>query len=55
MTASLADLTKRFTDIVPLKPPVDPATLGARLKAAGFTDVRVEPNPFAVAFWATAT
>ena len=35
--------------------PVDPATLGARLKAAGLTDVRVEPNPFAVAFWATAT
>jgi lysine 2,3-aminomutase len=27
MTASLADLAKRFTDIVPLKPPVDPATL----------------------------
>jgi ubiquinone/menaquinone biosynthesis C-methylase UbiE len=35
--------------------PVDPATLGARLKAAGLTDVRVEPNPFTVAFWATAT
>jgi len=27
MTSSLADLAKRFTDIVPLKPPVDPATL----------------------------
>ena len=27
MTASLADLTKRVTDIVPLKPPVDPKTL----------------------------
>ena len=27
MTASLADLSKRFTDIVPLKPPVDPASL----------------------------
>jgi hypothetical protein len=27
MTASIADLAKRFTDIVPLKPPVDPATL----------------------------
>ncbi len=35
--------------------PVDPATLGDRLRAAGFKDVRVEPNPFAVAFWATAT
>ncbi|MEZ4296186.1 MAG: KamA family radical SAM protein [Polyangiaceae bacterium] len=27
MTASLADLSKRHTDIVPLKPPVDPASL----------------------------
>jgi lysine 2,3-aminomutase len=27
MTASLADLAKRFHDIVPLKPPVDPASL----------------------------
>jgi ubiquinone/menaquinone biosynthesis C-methylase UbiE len=35
--------------------PVDPATLGERLTRAGFTDVRVEPNPFAVAFWAKAT
>ena len=35
--------------------PVDPATLADRLRAAGFTDVRVELNPFAVAFWATAT
>ncbi len=35
--------------------PVDPATLAERLRAAGFTNVRVEPNRFAVAFWATAT
>ncbi len=27
MTASLADLAKRITDIVPIKPPVDPASL----------------------------
>ncbi|MBK8251135.1 MAG: KamA family radical SAM protein [Polyangiaceae bacterium] len=30
MTASLADLAKRITDIVPLKPPVDPASLKHR-------------------------
>ncbi len=35
--------------------PVDPTTLADRLKAAGFSNVRVEPNRFAVAFWATAT
>ena len=35
--------------------PVDPATLADRLRAAGMTDVRVEPNPYAVRFWAKAT
>lgn len=33
--------------------PVDPATLGARLTAAGFSAVRVETNEYAVRFRAT--
>jgi ubiquinone/menaquinone biosynthesis C-methylase UbiE len=34
--------------------PLDPATLEERLKAAGFADVRVDPNPYVIQFWATA-
>jgi ubiquinone/menaquinone biosynthesis C-methylase UbiE len=30
--------------------PIDPATLAARLKAAGLEEVRIETNPFAVKF-----
>ena len=30
--------------------PIDPETLGARLKAAGFTGVLIEPNPYATRF-----
>jgi len=32
--------------------PLDPATLADRLSRAGFSDVRVEPNPYVLHFWA---
>jgi SAM-dependent methyltransferase len=35
--------------------PIDPARLPDRLVAAGFTDVRVEVNPYGFQFWATAS
>jgi hypothetical protein len=34
--------------------PLDPATLAERLQRAGFAEVRVEPNPYVLHFWATA-
>jgi SAM-dependent methyltransferase len=34
--------------------PVDPATIEDRLRRAGFTSVRTEPNPYVVQFRATA-
>ena len=35
--------------------PIDPDHLPDRLVTAGFTDVRVEVNPYALQFWATAS
>lgn len=35
--------------------PVDPATLEERLRGAGFGEVRIATNPYAVRFWAKAT
>lgn len=32
--------------------PLVPETLEGRLRAAGFADVRVEPNPYVLQFWA---
>lgn len=34
--------------------PLDPGTVAERLRVAGFTEARVDPNPYVVQFWATA-
>jgi SAM-dependent methyltransferase len=34
--------------------PLDPATLAGRLERAGFSEVKVEPNPYVLQWWATA-
>jgi ubiquinone/menaquinone biosynthesis C-methylase UbiE len=34
--------------------PLDPATLAGRLERAGFSEVRVEPNPYVLQWWAKA-
>jgi ubiquinone/menaquinone biosynthesis C-methylase UbiE len=34
--------------------PLAPNTLAQRLRSAGFRDVKVEPNPYVLQFWATA-
>ncbi len=54
-TDSLISFSMRLIHIFDTLTPVDPKTFGARLEAAGFENVRVETNPYAFRFRATAT
>lgn len=50
---SLASDELRLLHVDDTYVPIDPATLGQRLEAGGFTDVRVDTNEYAVRFRAT--
>lgn len=51
-TDSRTNLAMRLIHIFDTLVPVDPATFGSRLESAGFSDVRVDSNKWAVRFQA---